>query len=238
MKFNILFSVLLIVGLLGCDKKGSVGASSSATPGNDTEKTIYTMGILLGKRAQNLGLNATEKSMLQAGFIDSIEGKDPKIKVQEFSSKIGKFVRERATKISSKKAKTEKDAAKPFLAKMEKEAGAKKTKSGLIYIAQKEGTGDFPKLSDRVKVHYHGTLMNGDVFDSSKKRGKPAEFPLSGVIKCWQEGLRLMKVGGTAKIVCPSDIAYGDRGAPPKINPGATLVFDVELLEIKKTAKK
>jgi FKBP-type peptidyl-prolyl cis-trans isomerase FkpA/FKBP-type peptidyl-prolyl cis-trans isomerase FklB len=85
-----------------------------------------------------------------------------------------------------------------------------------------------------VKVHYHGTLTDGTVFDSSVQRGQPATFPLSGVIKCWTEGVQEIKVGGKSKLVCPSDIAYGDRGSPPKIKPGATLVFEVELLEIVK----
>src|SRR6185295_3867195 len=86
--------------------------------------------------------------------------------------------------------------------------------------------------SDRVKVHYHGTLADGTVFDSSVDRGTPATFPLNGVIPCWTEGLQQMKVGGKSKLICPSDVAYGDRGSPPKIKPGSTLVFDVELLEI------
>jgi FKBP-type peptidyl-prolyl cis-trans isomerase len=85
-----------------------------------------------------------------------------------------------------------------------------------------------------VKVHYTGKLTDGTVFDSSVERGQPATFPLNQVIKCWTEGVAMMKVGGKAKLVCPSDIAYGDRGAPPKIKPGSTLVFDVELLEIMK----
>ena len=83
-------------------------------------------------------------------------------------------------------------------------------------------------------MHYHGTLMDGTVFDSSVKRGEPATFPLSGVIKCWTEGVQMMKVGGKAKFTCPASTAYGDRGAPPSIKPGSTLVFEVELLEIVK----
>ena len=91
-----------------------------------------------------------------------------------------------------------------------------------------------PTAADTVKVHYHGTLIDGSVFDSSVDRGTPATFPLNGVIKCWTEGLQKIKVGGKARLVCPADVAYGDRGSPPKIKPGSTLVFEVELLEIVK----
>ena len=98
----------------------------------------------------------------------------------------------------------------------------------------KAGSGDAPTTTDTVKVHYTGKLTDGTVFDSSVQRGEPATFPLNGVIKCWTEGLQMMKVGGKAKLVCPSDIAYGDAGRPPQIGPGAPLVFEVELLEIVK----
>ena len=91
-----------------------------------------------------------------------------------------------------------------------------------------------PKATDTVKVHYHGTLTDGTVFDSSVKRGEPATFPLNQVIKCWTEAVQLIKVGGKSRLVCPSGIAYGDRGSPPVIKPGATLVFEVELLDIVK----
>jgi FKBP-type peptidyl-prolyl cis-trans isomerase len=110
----------------------------------------------------------------------------------------------------------------------------KTTASGLKYTVLKRGTGAVsPKATDTVKVHYHGTLLDGTVFDSSVERGQPISFPLNGVIPGWTEGLQLMKVGGKSHLVCPAKIAYGDRGAPPKIKPGATLQFDVELLGIE-----
>ncbi|HEX4986215.1 MAG TPA: FKBP-type peptidyl-prolyl cis-trans isomerase [Burkholderiales bacterium] len=108
----------------------------------------------------------------------------------------------------------------------------KKTASGALITTIKEGKGPSPKATDTVKVHYTGTLVDGTVFDSSVQRGQPATFPLSKVIKCWTEGLQEIKVGGKAKLVCPASIAYGDRGSPPVIKSGATLVFEVELLEI------
>jgi len=127
-------------------------------------------------------------------------------------------------------------AAKVVLDKAAAEKGAKRLPSGLVITTIKEGTGRSPKATDTVKVHYHGTLPDGRVFDSSRTRGEPATFPLNGVIKCWTEGVQLMKVGGKSKLVCPADIAYGDRSPSPLIQPGATLIFEVELLAIEKPA--
>ena len=113
-----------------------------------------------------------------------------------------------------------------------KETGAVVTASGLVYLSLKDGTGASPTANDKVKVHYRGTFPDGKEFDSSYKRGEPIEFPLSGVIKCWTEGVQRMKVGGKAKLTCPAAIAYGARGAGGVIPPNATLLFEVELLAI------
>jgi FKBP-type peptidyl-prolyl cis-trans isomerase FkpA len=117
-------------------------------------------------------------------------------------------------------------------ASAQQEPGVIVTQSGLIYRTLKEGTGASPTATDTVKVHYRGTLPDGKEFDSSYKRGEPASFPLDRVIKCWTEGVQRMKVGGKAKLVCPSSIAYGERGAGTVIPPNATLVFEIELLAI------
>ncbi|MBI2726409.1 MAG: FKBP-type peptidyl-prolyl cis-trans isomerase [Polaromonas sp.] len=113
-----------------------------------------------------------------------------------------------------------------------REAGAKVTASGLVYLSLKEGTGAKPAASDSVKVHYRGSFPDGREFDSSYKRNAPTEFPLNRVIPCWTEGVQLMKVGGKAKLTCPAAIAYGERGAGGVIPPNATLQFEVELLAI------
>ncbi len=121
--------------------------------------------------------------------------------------------------------------------KQQEKAGAAKevkTASGLVYTELKAGDGPSPTATDTVKVNYRGTLADGTEFDSSYKRGQPAEFPLNRVIACWTEGVQKMKVGGKAKLVCPPSIAYGDRGAGRAVPPGATLTFEVELLDIKK----
>jgi len=122
-------------------------------------------------------------------------------------------------------------SAQTYLDKAAAEPGAQKTASGLIYRELKPGTGASPKASDTVKVHYRGTLIDGKEFDSSYG-GEPLEFPLNRVIRAWTEGVQMMKVGGKSRLVCPANLAYGERGAPPDIPGGATLVFEVELLGI------
>jgi len=122
--------------------------------------------------------------------------------------------------------------AKEYLDKAAGEPGAQKTASGLVYRELTPGAGSSPKATDTVRVHYRGTLIDGKEFDSSYARNEPAEFPLNRVIPAWTEGVQKMKVGGKAKLVCPSSIAYGERGMPPVIPGGATLVFEVELLDI------
>src|SRR5271169_4658526 len=126
------------------------------------------------------------------------------------------------------------DSAGPqaYLEKAAAMPGAVRTPSGLVYRELQGGTGASPKATDEVKVHYRGTLVNGTEFDSSYKRNEPATFPLNQVIPCWTEGVQKMKVGGKSQLVCPSAIAYGDRGSPPEIPGGATLIFEIELLGI------
>ena len=119
------------------------------------------------------------------------------------------------------------------VAEAAKEPGAVVTSSGLVYRSLKDGTGPSPTAADTVKVHYRGTFPDGREFDSSYKRNEAIEFPLTGVIKCWTEGVQKMKVGGKAKLTCPPSIAYGERGAGSAVPPNATLVFEVELLGIK-----
>lgn len=129
-------------------------------------------------------------------------------------------------------AKTQKESD-AFLKKMAAQHGAQKTASGLVYFELKKGAGRAPAADDTVKVHYHGTLIDGQVFDSSVERGEPMSFPLTRVIPCWTEALQKMRVGGKARLVCPPDLAYGENGVGSLIPPGAALVFEIELLDIK-----
>ena len=124
-------------------------------------------------------------------------------------------------------------AANDAIDKAAKEKGAVKTASGMVYRSIKNGSGKSPSASSTVEVNYRGTLTNGKEFDSSYKRNQSIKFPLSGVIPCWTEGVQMMKVGGKAKLVCPPELAYGTRGAGQDVPPNATLIFEVELLDIK-----
>jgi FKBP-type peptidyl-prolyl cis-trans isomerase FkpA len=198
---------------------------------NDDERTLYTLGHIMGKNIAVFSLTPAELEVVKKGLTDSATGAKPKVDINTFQPKVGELAQKR----SQAKAETEKTKSKPFLEKAAKEKGAVKTESGLIYSSIKAGSGASPKATDKVKVHYHGTLIDGTVFDSSVTRGQPAEFPLNQVIPCWTEGVQKMKVGEKAKLVCPSSIAYGDSGRPPTIPAGATLVFEVELLEILKS---
>jgi FKBP-type peptidyl-prolyl cis-trans isomerase len=196
----------------------------------DDDRTLYAIGVLVARQLEVFSLTPTEFATVRRGLDDAETGKKLAVEPESYQQKVNQLAQARM-KVSAEK---QKEKSKAFLEKAAKEKGAEKTASGLIYVPTEQGKGAAPKETDTVKVHYTGTLVDGKVFDSSVKRGQPAEFPLNQVIKCWTEGLQKMKVGGKAKLICPSSIAYGDEGRPPMIPGGATLVFEVELLDIVK----
>ena len=196
----------------------------------EDQKALYSLGVILGREVQGFNLSPEETKFVQQGFADAASGKPLDVQPEAYQQRI-KEIAQSKIKASAEKQKI---ASASFLEKAAKEKGARKTASGLIFIPVKDGKGKQPSSTSTVKVHYTGRLIDGTVFDSSVQRGKPVEFPLNKVIPCWTEGLTMMKVGGKAKLVCPSSIAYGDLGRPPIIPGGATLVFKVELLGIKK----
>ncbi|HEY4366332.1 MAG TPA: FKBP-type peptidyl-prolyl cis-trans isomerase [Steroidobacteraceae bacterium] len=195
----------------------------------DEDKAFYALGAAVARQVAGFDLSAAELEKVKAGFSDVALHKKTQLEPSDYFPKLQEL---QTTRLAAAAA-VEKKAGEEYLAKAAAAPGATKTASGLIYTVIKEGTGATPKATDNVKVHYHGTLPNGKVFDSSVERKEPATFPLNGVIPCWTEGVQLMKVGGKSHFVCPSDIAYGDRGSPPDIRPGSTLIFDVELLAIE-----
>jgi len=205
-------------------------AAAGPDPTTDEQKMFYALGLAISQNLNTFNLTEAELEMVKSGMSDGVLHKTPKADLQTYGPKLQELQRTRMTAIAAE----EKKAGQAFLDKAAAEKGATKTASGLIIKTLKPGTGASPKGTDKVKVHYHGTLTDGTVFDSSVQRGEPVTFPLNGVIKCWTEGVQLMKVGEKSRLVCPADLAYGERGAPGRIKPGATLVFDVELLDIVK----
>jgi FKBP-type peptidyl-prolyl cis-trans isomerase FkpA len=207
----------------------SATAPKAAAPvlETDEEKTVYALGLQVYRSLAQFDLSPAELELIERALADAAAGK-PAVDVNQWAPRLQPFGQARSARVAEK----EKAASKVYLAKAATEPGALKTESGLIYMDIQPGTGASPQASDTVKVNYRGTLIDGTEFDSSYKRNQPAQFPLSGVIRCWTEGVQKMKVGGKARLACPSEIAYGDNGHPPAIPGGATLIFEIELLEI------
>jgi FKBP-type peptidyl-prolyl cis-trans isomerase FkpA len=219
----------LALAVAGCNQQGGSKDSAGAPPQTDEQKTFYALGLSLGRQIQIFDMTPEELAFVKAGIDAQVLNKEPAVDIQTFGPKLSDLARDRSTRRATK----EKEKSKAFLEEAAKEQGAVRTESGLIYKSLQEGTGAQPGATDVVKVNYRGTLPDGKEFDSSYKRNEPAQFPLNGVIRCWTEGVQKMKVGGKAKLVCPSDLAYGDRGTPG-IPGGSALVFEVELLDVQK----
>jgi FKBP-type peptidyl-prolyl cis-trans isomerase len=218
------FTILALSFIVGC---------ASAEPKQpaletDDQKTMYALGVAMAQQLGGAEFSEAEIQLIQLGLTDAISGMEHRVDMGVYGQKINPMIRDRMTLATDK----EKQESQAFCDSKAKEEGAVRTESGAIYFEVAAGEGPKPAATDRVKVHYHGTLRDGTVFDSSVNKGTPATFSVGGVVPCFREGLQQMKVGGKAKLVCPSDTAYGDRGSPPYIRPGAAIMFDVELLEI------
>jgi FKBP-type peptidyl-prolyl cis-trans isomerase FkpA len=211
----------------------AVSFSSSAyavePPKTEEQKALYAIGQTVYRSLAVFNLSPAEFETVKQGITDSHAGVKSDIDPTAYTVKVQELAKERRKAAGEKQAQ----AGKAFLELAAKEKGAVKTESGMVYLAQVEGKGGSPKANDVVTVNYRGTLIDGKEFDSSYKRGKPLEFKLDNVIKCWTEGVQKMKVGGTAKLVCPANLAYGESGAGEQILPGATLAFEVELIDFK-----
>jgi FKBP-type peptidyl-prolyl cis-trans isomerase len=191
------------------------------------QKIVYALGLSLAERLVDFELSADELALVQAGLRDGVAG-TPAISLETWGPRVEKLLsRRRETAAARQRAES-----RAYLDAAAREAGAIHRGSGLIYRELRAGKGAAPSADSRVKVHYHGTRIDGSVFDSSVQRGKPARFSLGSVIACWKEGVQLMQPGGKARLVCPPEIAYGQKGMPGKIKPGETLTFEIELLEV------
>ena len=204
--------------------------AATPEPTTDEQKTFYALGLAINNSLSNFNLSEPEFELVKSGIADGFFKRPPKVDLKAFGLKISELQQARASVI----AEAEKKVGAAFLAKAAAESGAKKTESGAILITIKEGNGATPKIADIVKVHYLGTLVDGTVFDDSAKQGgNPATLRVNDMSKCWVEGIQQIKVGGKSKLVCPSNLAFRDKGLPPLIKPGATLVFEIELLEVE-----
>jgi len=225
MKKSMILTMVLGLFLVSCNKGGPAKVELKT----EEDKTFYALGVMFGSRLNNLDLTNREIEAVTAGLRASAKREKTEVDIATYQQKVHKTLSDRM-KSFTEKVKTE---GVTYLNDFVK-GGAKKTKTGLAYKIENAGNAKKPTATDVVEVHYHGTLIDGTVFDSSKDRKKSVSFPLNRVIKGWTEGLQLIGEGGKVRLVIPSDLAYGNNGAPPKIPGGATLIFEVELISIKK----
>lgn len=228
-----LLAPLALLTLAACSPPNSSAPSTPAANSTgalvtDDDKTLYAIGLVLGQQVSDFKLTASELEFVSQGFKDSVLGAEPKAALDEYGPRIQLLIQNRM----QAGAAAEKQASDAWVAEQAALPGAQRSATGVVVIPITEGTGANPTADSTVKVHYHGTLRDGSVFDSSVERGEPISFPLSGVISCWTEGVQKIKVGGKAKLICPSDTAYGDQGSG-SIPGGAALAFEVELLAIE-----
>lgn len=219
-------AIALLV-LVGCQQQAA-REPAAAAPETEEQKTSYALGYKLGQNLHGLELDPSEVEAVKEGLGDAAAGREARLDVAQYEAGVQQLAQKRAARVAEERRAGE----ARFLEQAAAEPGAQRFDSGLVMVHQTEGAGATPGPGDRVSVHYEGTFPDGKVFDGSRQQGEPATFPVSGIIPCWTEALQKMKVGGRARVVCPPALAYGDRGAPPRIPPGATLVFEIELLGI------
>lgn len=207
----------------------AIPAFASEEPKTEEQKTLYAIGLIMAQQLEVLDLSHNEFDFVKQGISDAATGKRLQVDANDYRKKAQDMAAVRRDAHGAKIAAE----SKAFIEKAAQEKGAVKTASGIVYRSLAEGTGAVPKGSDKVKVNYRGTFVDGKEFDNSFKSGKPVEFPLDTFIKCWSEGVKMMKQGGKAKLVCPSETAYGNK-AYGVIPANATLAFEIELLDVKK----
>ena len=221
---NKLFILGVAATLVACNQENYTNAELTT----QIDSVSYSLGISVANNLKNSGFESIETDAMASAFNDVFSDKEVRITEDEANLLIQDYFLE----LSEKKSQEANAEGSSFLIENAKKEGVITTSSGLQYEIITNGTGATPSESDKVTVHYHGTLLDGTVFDSSVDRGQPATFPVNGVIPGWVEALQLMNVGSKYKLYIPSDLAYGERGAGGAIGPNATLIFEVELLSI------
>ena len=211
----------------GADSGSMSSTATGGAPDTDDQKILNALGQALAQNLLPANLSADELAFVQRGLSDAVLGRDALVVLDEYGPQIQGFMESRVAVAAG----GELELANAFLEAQAGLDGAERTESGIIIQEMTVGTGANPAAEDTVSVHYHGTLRDGTVFDSSVDRGEPTTFPLTGVIPCWTEGVQRIAVGGKSRLVCPPDLAYGPQGRPG-IPGNAALVFEVELLEI------
>lgn len=221
-----------VLGMSACDNNsGSSNSKQSSENMSDMKDSLsYSFGVSIGNNLKENQIDNVNPEMLAKGIADVYSDQGPNISIEESQQIIQAYYEGKEAAKSGENA----NRGKAFLEENATREGVNVTGSGLQYEVLTEGSGESPAITDKVTVHYSGTLIDGTVFDSSYERGEPASFPVNGVIPGWVEALQLMKVGSKWKLFIPSELAYGPRGAGRMIGPNETLVFEVELLSIDK----
>lgn len=226
----------ILAALLAAQSSVAASASKpSATPTtprtasmSEDDKTLYALGVLISRNLESFQLSSAEFKIVAAGLADGYNHHSG-VDAEQYDSKVQALQRVRVAAIDEH----QKQVGQAYIDKAAVLPGAQKTATGMVFIPISEGKGVSPSRSDRVLVNYEGKLIDGTVFDSSARHGgQPASLSVTGVIPCWTEALMLMKVGGKSRVVCPSSLAYGDRGMMPVIMPGAALDFSIELVDL------
>ena len=236
MKLKTVIFATVLLGLSACSQNANEAKTKEVVLESDTQKLSYAIGMDVGQYLKGLGSDI-DQDAFNAAVTDMLADKEPKLGMEEGLKIKQDFARKKqAAQMAERQASSAENKAKgeAFLAENAKKEGVTVTSSGLQYEVLKQGDGPKPKPTDKVKVHYKGTTIDGTEFDSSYSRGEPISFPLNGVIPGWTEGVALMPVGSKYKFYIPAELAYGERQAGPKIGPNSTLIFEVELLAIEK----
>ncbi len=221
---NKLFILGIVVTFVACNQT----SYNNVELNTQMDSVSYSLGISVANNLKSSGFESIENQAVASAFSDVFEGNEVKINEEDANMLIQDYFVE----LSQKKSQEAISTGQAFLDENGKKEGVTTTASGLQFEVLTNGTGATPVEKDQVTVHYHGTLVDGTVFDSSVERGQPATFPVNGVIPGWVEALQLMNVGSKYKLYIPSDLAYGERGAGGSIGPNETLIFEVELLSI------